>query len=541
MNEKLTLWIILYFFGCLRFVLVLRPAIVGCILYLLERWFMVAHVNTVAFQGVDVKPVDVQVQISSGLPAFNIVGLPDKAVAESKERVRAALHALGLSLPPKRLTVNLAPADVSKEGSHYDLPIALGLLGAMEIIPKDELSSYTVLGELALDASIRAVAGILPAAVHASANDNGLICPAECGGEAAWAGEVEILAPATLLQLINHMKGMQLLGKPEARLAPVSKFKGPDLADVKGQESAKRALEIVAAGGHNMLMIGPPGSGKSMLASCLPGILPPLTPREALEVSMVHSLAGSLPEGGLLQHRPFRDPHHSASQPALIGGGHKIRPGEISLAHHGVLFLDELPEFQRGVLESMRQPMETGSALVARANGHVHYPARFQLVAAMNPCRCGHLGDASLECSKAPRCGADYQSKISGPLMDRIDVKVEVPAVSVSDLDAPKGESSAQVAIRVRAARIRQEERFQALGLDISLNAHADSAALERIAHMKPEAKALLNKSMESAKLSARGYYRILRVARTIADLQGAPETLDRGHIAEALGYRRVL
>ena len=305
---------------------------------------MVARVNTVAFQGVDVRPVDVQVQISSGLPAFTIVGLPDKAVAESKERVRAALHALGMSLPPKRLTVNLAPADVAKEGSHYDLPIALGLLAAMGVIPKEELEQSVVLGELGLDSSIRAVAGILPAAVHAGTNDNRLICPQSCGGEAAWAGDIDILAPRDLLQLINHIKGSQVMGRPEAKISDSSPVTGPDLADVKGQEMAKRALEITAAGGHNLLMIGPPGSGKSMLASCLPGILPPLTPREALEVSMVHSLAGSLPDGGLITKRPFRDPHHSASLPALIGGGHKVKPGEVSLAHNGVLFLDELPE-----------------------------------------------------------------------------------------------------------------------------------------------------------------------------------------------------
>ncbi len=504
---------------------------------------MVARVNTVAFQGVDVRPVDVQVQISSGLPAFTIVGLPDKAVAESKERVRAALHALGMSLPPKRLTVNLAPADVAKEGSHYDLPIALGLLAAMGVIPKEELEQSVVLGELGLDSSIRAVAGILPAAVHAGTNDNRLICPQSCGGEAAWAGDIDILAPRDLLQLINHIKGSQVMGRPEAKISDSSPVTGPDLADVKGQEMAKRALEITAAGGHNLLMIGPPGSGKSMLASCLPGILPPLTPREALEVSMVHSLAGSLPDGGLITKRPFRDPHHSASQPALIGGGHRVRPGEISLAHNGVLFLDELPEFSRGSLESMRQPLETGTALIARANHHVQYPARFQLIAAMNPCRCGHMGDGALECSKAPRCGSDYQSKISGPMMDRIDIQVDVPPVLVSDLDAPRGELSADVAARVLAARNAQQERFTALGApeNMTLNAHADSKILEEIAVMDADAKALLNKSMESAKLSARGYYRILRVARTIADLNNAPKTLNKMHIAEALGYRRVL
>lgn len=503
---------------------------------------MVARVNTVTFQGIDVQPVDVQVQISNGLPAFTIVGLPDKAVAESRERVRAALHALGLSLPPKRLTVNLAPADVLKEGSHYDLPIALGLLAAMEIIPRSELEEYVVLGELSLDSSIRAVAGVLPAAIFAGANDNRLICPADCGGEAAWAGDLDILAPRDLLQLINHIKGTQVMSRPEARLREEPQGRTADLADVKGQESAKRALEIAAAGGHNLLMTGPPGSGKSMLASCLPGILPPLSPREALEVSMIHSLAGILPEGGLLRRRPFRDPHHSASLPALVGGGHRARPGEISLAHNGVLFLDELPEFARGSLESLRQPLETGETLIARANHHARYPARFQLVAAMNPCRCGHLGDESLECTKAPRCAADYQSKISGPLLDRMDIQVDVPAVRIGELNAPpSGESSAVVAARVEAAQEIQARRYETPGgSGARLNAHASGPALEDATVMDAEARDLLNRAMETAKFSARGYYRVLRVARTIADLAGGPDKIGRAHIAEALAYRRT-
>lgn len=499
---------------------------------------MVAKVNTVAFHGVDVRPVDVQVQISNGLPAFNIVGLPDKAVAESKERVRAALHALGLSMPPKRLTVNLAPADLAKEGSHYDLPIALGLLAAMGVISKDDLSQCLVLGELALDASIRPVAGILPAALHASSNDNTLICPHECGGEAAWAGSIEILAPRDLLQLINHIKGTQVLRQPEPKRSPAKvNTRTTNLADVKGQETAKRALEIAAAGGHNLLMIGPPGSGKSMLASCMPGILPPLSPREALEVSTIHSLAGTLPEGGLVEQRPFRDPHHSASLPALIGGGHKIKPGEISLAHNGVLFLDELPEFARSTLESLRQPLETGDALIARANAHLKYPARFQLIAAMNPCRCGHLGDESLECTKAPRCAGDYQSKISGPMLDRIDIQVDVPAVKIDELqNAPSGERSEIIAARVFHVREIQEARYGSS----KLNAHIDSAALESIAPLEEEAKNLLGKSTQAGKMSARGYYKVLRVARTIADLDSAAPTIRRSHMAEALSYRRI-
>lgn len=506
---------------------------------------MVARINTVAFQGIDVQPVDVQVQISNGLPAFTIVGLPDKAVAESKERVRAALHALGIALPPKRLTVNMAPADLAKEGSHFDLPIALGLLAAMEVIPKEELERCVVLGELSLDAGIRAVTGILPAAMHASANDNSLICPFECGGEAAWAGDLDILAPNDLLQLINHIKGTQVMNRPEARLQGEDARMLPDLSSVKGQESAKRALEIAAAGGHNLLMIGPPGSGKSMLASCMPGILPPLSPKEALEVSMIHSLAGSLPDGGLLKHRPFRDPHHSASLPALIGGGQRVKPGEISLAHNGVLFLDELPEFARGTLESLRQPLESGEALIARANLHVRFPANFQLIAAMNPCRCGHLGDPDLECTKAPRCAGDYQAKISGPMLDRMDLQVDVPAVDVADLNAPAGESSAEVAARVLAARKIQNQRFAEYNVAYSLNAQAEGAVLENIGIFDTNAQELLEKSMQSTKLSARGYYRIIRVARTIADLESAKtgqniEKIGKIHIAEALSYRRT-
>ena len=506
---------------------------------------MVATINTIAFQGVDVRPVDVQVQISSGLPAFIIVGLPDKAVAESKERVRAALHALGIALPAKHLTVNLAPADVNKEGSHYDLPIALGLLAAMDVIPKIDMEDYVVLGELSLDANIRAVMGVLPAAIHAVSNDNSLICPFDCGGEAAWAGEdLNILAPNNLLQLINHIKGTQMLRRPEGKLAENNPVNLPDLMHVKGQESAKRALEVTAAGGHNMMMMGPPGSGKSMLSSCLPSILPPLNAAEALEVSMIHSLSGTLPDGGLMTTRPYRDPHHSASLPALIGGGHKVKPGEISLAHHGVLFLDELPEFSRGALEALRQPLETGQALVARANNHVTYPARFQLIAAMNPCRCGYLGDQTKECTKAPRCGGDYQSKLSGPLLDRIDIQVEVPAVSVADLDKQAGERSSIVAARVARAREIQAGRYEEMLSDgqktSMLNAYVSGELLEKAIPLSPPAKELLNKAAERMRFSARTYYRLIRVARTIADLEGDLGDIKDTHIAESLSYQKI-
>ena len=504
---------------------------------------LVARVNTVAFQGIEVLDIDVQVQLSGGIVAFNVVGLPDKAVGESRERVRSAFQALGLSLPAKRITVNMAPADVQKEGSHYDLPIALGLLVAMGVLPGDEIAGYTALGELALDGSLTAVAGVLPAAIGAVSHKRGLICPAACGSEAAWAGDLEVLAPPTLLALINHFKGTQVLTPPKPHMEEVAPSMR-DLRDVKGQETAKRALEVAAAGNHNLLMVGPPGSGKSMLASCLPGILPPLDPTEALEVSMIHSVAGLLQGGRLLRNRQFREPHQGTSLPALVGGSSKAKPGEISLAHNGVLFLDELPEFPRQVLEALRQPLETGRVTVARANVHVTYPARFQLVAAMNPCRCGFLDDPSRACAQAPKCAVQYQSKISGPMFDRIDCHVDVPPVSAADLSLPPpAEGSAEVAARVAAARATQAERLKKAytgnGLAPRTNAEADGDLLERIAAPDQPGRTLLTEAAERMRLSARGYHRVLRVARTLADLEHSTG-VRRHHIAEALSYRRV-
>jgi magnesium chelatase family protein len=476
---------------------------------------MAATVATVAYLGLEARAVEVQVQLSSGVPKFTIVGLPDKAVAESRERVRAALASIGLALPPKVITVNLSPADLPKEGSHYDLPIALCLLAAIGATDAEALSHYVAVGELSLDGRIAASPGVLLAAIHASAQDKGLICPAAQGSEASWAGELDVIAAPDLLALLAHLKGTSLVPPPIAVEAEPPGG-GPDLAQVKGQEVAKRALEIAAAGGHNLLMSGPPGAGKSLLAACLPGILPPLQPSEALEVSMVASVAGELNGGRIRRRRPFRAPHHSASMPALVGGGLRVRPGEISLAHLGVLFLDELPEFQRPVLDSLRQPLETGAVSVARANTHGTFPARVQLVAALNPCRCGHLGDPALACSRAPRCAADYQARVSGPLLDRIDVVVLVPRPRAADLAAPPGEPSEAVLGRVLPARARLRER---------------------VPRRTPEADGLLTQAVERLPLSGRGRARVARVAATVAALGGA-EQVEPEHVAEALSYR---
>lgn len=497
---------------------------------------MIAIAFTVAFEGVEARLVEVQCTIAPGLPAFSIVGLPDKSVSEARERVRAAFAALSIAMPSRRVTVNLSPADLPKEGSHFDLPIALAVLGALEIVPREALSRTVSLGELALDGRLVSVAGALPAALAAAEDDRALFCPKDCGAEAAWIASVPVFAPSGLRAVIDHLTERAPLPRalPAEITAPAT---GPCLSDVRSQERARRAIEISAAGRHHILLCGPPGAGKSMLAARIPGILPPLSAAEALESSMIQSVAGLLEGGGISLAAPYREPHHTASMAAMTGGGRGAKPGEVSLAHNGVLFLDELPEFSRQVLDTLRQPLERAEIMVARANAHIRYPCRFLMVAAANPCKCGYLADAGRACSRAPVCGADYMGKISGPLLDRFDLRIEVPAASIKDLeDSPPAESSADVAARVDQARRLQSQRF-AGHPDARTNADASGRLLEEIAPLTPEGRDLLGRAAEKLGLTARGYHRILRTARTIADLDRAPD-IQRPHLAEAISYR---
>lgn len=493
---------------------------------------MLSKLSTVAFNGIETTDISVEVQIASGLPNFVIVGLPDKSIAESKERIRASFSHLGFSLPSRRIIVNLAPSDLQKEGAHYDLPIAMGILAALEMFDKAQLQEYIILGGLSLDALLVSVMGVLPSALFASSMKRSLICPAANKNEAMWAGShLNILAAPDLLSLVNHFKGTEILTTSyQQTLRPQvnpNHIYG-DMRDVKGQSVLKRIFEIAAVGRHNILMIGPPGAGKSMIAQRLMGILPPLNSQEMIETTMIYSLAGMLMEEGLVVQRPFRAPHHSASLVSLVGGGIRAKPGEISLAHYGVLFLDELPEFSRTALEALRQPLETNMITISRANQHVTYPAQIQLIAAMNPCHCGYYGVAQKECSRAPRCAVDYQSKISGPLLDRFDLIVYVPPVPIEDfLLSSKDhscEDSAAISKRVLKA------------VDFHKNQSQDEK-MNKQENLLTETQNCLRMFAEKRNLSARGCSRLLKVSRTIADLDFS-EAIKEYHIKEAIHYR---